>query len=101
MTPAQLSIKNAELLQNYIDLYDSLNVIFDNINKIPKTYNNTRAIEFVANKIVELKDMVNYIITTTYVTKTYIENLATYKHCLLILQQTNTMLKGLVQKQSK
>lgn len=101
LTPQQMAIKNTELLQNYIDMHDALNSIFDNINKIPKTYNNTRAIEFVGQKVVELKDMVNYIITDTYVTKTYIENMVTYKQCLLMLQQINTMLKGLVQKPVK
>ena len=101
LTPEQLSIKNSELLQNYIDLYDSLETIFDNVNKIPKTYTNTRAIEFIADKLVELKEMVNQVITTTYITKTYVENLTVYKQCLLMLQQLNTMLKGLVQHQSK
>ena len=75
--------------------------ILDNVNKIPKTYYNTRAIDFIADKMIELKDMVNYIINTTYSTRTYIENLTTYKQCLLVLQQINTMLKGLVQKPSE
>ena len=101
LSPQQMAIKNSELLQNYIDLFESLNTIFDNINKIPKTYSNTRVIEFVGEKLVEMKDMVNYIITTTYITKTYVENMATYKQCLLMLQQINTMLKGLVQKPIK
>ena len=101
LSPQQMAIKNSELLQNYIDLFESLNTIFDNINKIPKTYSNTKVIEFVGEKIVEMKDMVNYIITTTYITKTYVENMATYKQCLLMLQQINTMLKGLVQKPIK
>ena len=98
LSPQQMSIKNAELLQNYINLFESLTATFENINKINKTYSNTRIVEFIADKVVELKDMVNYIITTTYVTKTYVENLTTYKQCLLIMQQINTMLKGLVNK---
>ena len=101
LTPEQISIKNAELLQNYIDLYDTINSIFDNINMIPKTYENTRALEFIAEKLIELKDIVNMIITTTYITRTYVENLTTYKECLLMLKQINTMLKALVQKSPK
>ena len=101
LTPQQLSIKNAELMQNYIDLYETLDTIFNNLNQIPKTYYNTRAIEFIADKLVELKDMVNSIITITYSTKTYVENLTVYKQCLLVLQQINTMLKGIVQKDPK
>ena len=55
-------------------------------------------LEFISNKLVELKDMINAIINVTYSTRTYIENLTNYKQCLLILQQANTMLKGLVVK---
>lgn len=100
LTPAQMAIKNTELLQNYIDLYEALNSTFDNVNKISKNYYNTRLIEFIADKIVDLRDMVNYTITTTYVTRTYVENLTVYKQCLVIYHQIGTMLKGLIQKPS-
>ena len=90
-----MSIKNSELMQNYIDLHDTLNQIFNNINKIPKTYNNTRVLAFISDKILDLKDMVHTIITTTYATKTYVENLTTYKQSLLILKQIDNMLKAL------
>jgi hypothetical protein len=101
LTPQQLAIKNNELLQNYITLYDTIGEIFDNINKIPKTYTNTRPLTFIADQLVELKDMVNYIITTTYITRTYVENMTYYKQSLVILTQLNTMLKELVEKGSK
>ena len=96
LTPEQMSIKNSELLQNYMDLYETLNHIFDNINKIPKNYNNTRVLSFITDKILDLKDMVHSIITVSYATKTYVENLTVYKQCLLILQQIDGMLQGLV-----
>lgn len=101
MSPEQLAIKNTNLLQNYIDLYDSLNSIFDDVNKIPKTFENTRLLEFIGNKLVELRDYVNQIIKTTYITRTYVENLTEYRKALLILQQINTMLKSIVQKPIK
>ena len=101
LTPQQLAIKNGELLQNYIDLYDTLDTIFDNVNKIPKTYTNTRVIEFISDQLIELRDMVNTIITTTYTTRTYIENYTKYKQCLLVLQQLNTMLKSLINTSAK
>ena len=98
LTPQQISIKNSELMQNYIDLYDTIDGIFDDVNKIPKTYNNTRVLEFIAEKLSEMKDNINYTINTTYSTKTYTENLVIYKQYLVILQQINNMLKGLVRK---
>ena len=39
--------------------------------------------------------MVNYIINTTYNTRTYVENLTEYKKFLVILQQIDNMLKSL------
>lgn len=101
LSPQQLAIKNNELLQNYIELYETTNTIFDSINKIPKTFDNTRPLTFIADKLVELKDMVNYIITTTYVTRTYVENMVYYKQALVVLEQLNSMLKALVQKPAK
>lgn len=101
LTPQQLAIKNNELLQNYIELYETINTIFDSINKIPKTYNNTRPLTFITDQLVGLKDMVNYVITTTYVTRTYVENMAYYKQALVVLEQLNSMLKALVQKPAK
>lgn len=101
LTPQQLAIKNNELLHNYIELYETISTIFDNINKIPKNIDNTRPLTFIADQLVELKDMVNYTITTTYVTRTYVENMAYYKQALVVLEQLNTMLKALIQKPTK
>ena len=98
LSPQQLSIKNHELLQNYIELYETINTVFDGINKIPKTFDNARTLSFIADQLVSLKDMVNYIITTTYITRTYVENMAYYKQALVILEQINTMLKSLIPK---
>ena len=96
LQPAQINIMNGELLQNYMDMYETIGTIFDNINKIPKTYSNTRILEFVGDKLTDLKSLVNQIITNTYVTKTYIENLTIYKQCLLVLHQINNILKNMV-----
>ena len=101
LTPQQMTIKNNELFQNYIDLYETINTIFDSVNKIPKTFNNTRPLTFIADQLVNLKDMVNYIITTTYITRTYVENMTYYKQALVVLEQINTMLKALVSKSTK
>ncbi len=98
LTPEQMAIKNTELLQNYINLHQSLEDVFININKIYKDYNNSRIIDFIADKIIELKDMVNYIIINTYTSRTYVENLVEYKKCLLIFHQIGTMVKSVSKK---
>ena len=96
LTAPQMAIKNTELLQNYINLNKTLEDIFININNIPRTYNNARVIEFIANQTAELRDIISYVITDTYTTRTYVENLVEYKKSLLILSQINAILKGLI-----
>ena len=98
LTPQQLSIKNTELLQNYINLHSSLESVFSNLNKIDKNYQNSRIIDFIADKVIELKDMVSYIITDVYTARTYVENLVEYKKCLLIFHQISTMCKTISKK---
>ena len=95
LTPQQMSIKNTELLQNYIRLYETLQSTYANINNIHKSYSNARIIEFISNKTAELRDMVGYAITDSYITKTYVENLVIYKQHLLVLTQINAVLKSL------
>ena len=97
LSPAQLNIKKTELLQNYANLYDTITSTFENVNKLNKTNNNLKVIEFITDKLTSLKEYVNQIITTSYSTKTYIENLENFKQCLLMMSQIDTMLKGLIQ----
>ena len=101
LTTDQMAIKNTELLQNYINLHETLQTIHININNIPKTYENSRIIEYISKKTAELRDMISFIITDTYITKTYVENLVTYRKSLLILSQINAVLKGLIQRPTK
>lgn len=101
LSPQQLAIKNTELLSNYMELYETLCTLFDDVNKIPKTYNNMRVLEYVTGQLSDTRDKVNYTIINTYITRTYVENLTEYKKFLLILYQINTMLKGIIQKPAK
>ena len=96
LTPEQLSIKNSELMKNYIDLYDTVNGIFDSINHIPKTFENTRILEFVSQAFLELKEQVNMVITTSYATKTYAENYANFQEFLITIEKLNKILKSLI-----
>ena len=95
LTPEQMAIKNGELLQNYMDLYNIICKTFENVDKITKTYDNTRVLEFILDKLVDLKEITNAIIVSTYTTRTYVENLTEYKKILLILSQIKDMIKSL------
>ena len=98
LNPQQMAIKNTELLRNYIDLYDSISIIIEDMEKIEKTSDNIDIIDFINEKLEELKDIINYVISKTYIARTYIENLTQYKQSLLILSQINKMIKQLIQK---
>ena len=98
LSPHQMVIKNTELLRNYIDLYDTIIIIINDVEKIEKTSENIEQLDFVNEKLVELKDIINYTISKTYITRTYVENLTHYKQSLLLLSQINLILKQLIQK---
>jgi len=101
LTPEQMTIKQIELKQQYIDLFDSISDIISRVNKITKTTDNTNVIEFVTNKMAELKDLVHFYLNNTYITKTYIENTMNYQQYILILNTINKMLKEIIPKTGK
>ena len=100
MTQSQINIMKSELLQNYVNMYDSVCLCFDNVNKIEKTFNNKQIINFISNELLKLKDYTNQIITNTFNTKTYFENKKMYEQCLLILKQIHLILQGLIRKKA-
>ena len=95
LSPAQFNIKKSELMQNLMDMYDESILIFERVNRIPKTANNTKVISFILDKIEELKEYLNYNITTTFATKSYEENKNICDRCLVMLKQIQIMLTGL------
>ena len=101
LTPEQMTIKQIELKQQYIDLFDSISDIVSRVNKITKTTDNANIIEFVTNKMSELKDLVHFYLNNTYITKSYIENTMNYQQYILILNTINKMLKEIIPKTDK
>ena len=102
LTPEQISIKNIELKKNYIELYDTINRTINRVNKIPKSDTTINVIAFITEKLIELKDMVNFNITKNYKSKTYIENYTDYEQSLAILSTLNKILSEInVEKDEK
>lgn len=54
--------KQIELKQQYVVLFDSISDITNRINKITKTTDNNNTIEFIINKMAELKDLIYFIL---------------------------------------
>ena len=82
-------------------MYDIVATTITNISNINKTYQNTRVLDYISSKLIELNDMINTIITVTFHTKTYAENLSVYKQCLLMLKQIESMITELVKQTEK
>ena len=74
LTPEQIAIKNYELKQNFINLYSTIGATLSRINDITKSDNNIETLKFITTKLLELREMIDFNITTAYQTRTYIEN---------------------------
>ena len=57
-----------------------------------KSNENVAALAFITQKLLELREMIDYTITTSYATKTYIENNITYQQCISTLNLISEMI---------
>lgn len=98
LTPEQIAIREEELKQQFIDLYDSTVQVTERIKSINKTLENSRVLEFISIKLLELKDHIYHIMTKSYNTKTYIENSTLYQQCLSVLGSIQKLLTEITPK---
>ena len=82
LTPEQIAIKNHELKNQFIELYSLIGTTLVRINDIPKSNDNVNILKFITEKLLELREMIDYNITTAYPTRTYIENNIIYQQCI-------------------
>ena len=85
LTPEQIAIKNHELKENFTDLYSIIGSTLVRINDIAKTNDNINILKFITEKLIELREMIDFNITTAYQTRTYIENNIIYQQCIATL----------------
>ena len=88
----QLAIMNTDLKKNFNRLFVMLDDLVDHINDIPKVAEHIELIEFVSNKLAELRDMVSDYLYKTYKTKSYTENRIAYNKFLLTVKQINAII---------
>lgn len=98
LSDQQINIRIIELKKSYLELYKSIETIIDKVNKISKTDENIVVIEFIVNKLSDLRTIVDDYLTKTFPTKTYIENSAEYQRYLAVLHSINKLLKELAPK---
>lgn len=85
LTPEQIAIKNHELKNQFIELYSIIGSTLVRINDISKTNDNINVLKFITEKLLELREMVDFNVTTAYQTRTYIENNIIYQQCIATL----------------
>ena len=94
LTDEQIAIKNTELKNQYIDLYTTIGRTLVRINDVSKTDDNIEILKFVTDKLLELRDMIDFNITTAFNTRTYIENNIIYQQCLSTLNAISDILSN-------
>lgn len=78
MSNVQKSIKDKELVTNYIGLYNLVDSIHEKLERVPKTDETINVVEFTSRKTEEIKMLIQKYVSDTYATKTYLENLTNY-----------------------
>jgi hypothetical protein len=96
LTDEQLALKHVELKSQFIALYEAAGEVVERINKIPKTDMNIKVLEFIGNKLTELRSLVHYNLTEGYETKSYVENVMIYQRCLVTMNTINQMLQAII-----
>lgn len=96
--PEQMNIKIMELKKQYLEVYATITDVLSRTNKIPKTSQNMSVLEFIINKLMELKDIVQFYLSNTFDTKTYVENMVNYQQYLATLNTINRLLKEISRK---
>ena len=84
LNTAQKTIKVAELKGTFSALYRSCDETLDKVSKLPNTKETAMVYNNVTNRLMDLKKYLEFYITYTFDTKTYLENQAIYQKYLAI-----------------
>lgn len=93
LTPEQKGIKVAELKGSFVEVYKASDDIIEKINLIPKDNSNIEVFERLVNTLIDLKTYVQYYISKTFDTKSYLENEVVLQKYTTILNQVKEVFK--------
>ena len=91
----QMAIKNAELKGQFMTLYSTIGATLVRINDIPKSEDNIDILKFITDKLLELREMIDFNITKAYKTRSYIENTIIYQQCIATLNAISEIISNL------
>jgi hypothetical protein len=98
LTQDQILIKNNELKKQFIDLYEVIGSCLIRIKNTDKTEDTAKILKFINEKLLEVRDLVDYNITTAFDTRTYIENSAILQEFIKTLNDISSMIDVLNKK---
>lgn len=74
LSPEQKAIKVVELKGSFVELFKACDDILEKINLIPKENSTIEVFEKITNTLLNLKTYIEYYISRTFDTKSYLEN---------------------------
>lgn len=98
MSSEQLAIKNKELKNRFLTMYNDIQNIMDRLNEIPKTVEIIRPLAFIFRKLDYTADMIVDYVTDTYDTLGYVENEINYNKFYSILIGIDNMFQEVIKK---
>ena len=98
LTQDQILIKNNELKKQFIDLYEVIGSCLIRIKNTDKTEDTAKILKFINEKLLEVRDLIDYNITTAFDTRTYIENSAILQEFIKTLNDISSMIDALNKK---
>lgn len=94
----EISIRDKELKQNYIQLYYNICNLSDRIETVPKREDSIEVLTFVGNKLQEIKEVLYNYTINNYHLNTYIENNKNYLLYLAFLNKISLLLDQINEK---
>ena len=74
LTPEQVEAKKVELKEQYVKLYEDIDKVIEKLSKVERQEDSIRPINFVAKKLMELRDLIKDALTINFKSKSYMEN---------------------------
>ena len=100
LSPEQMKIKIANIKQSYIDLYNDVVEILERLSVVNKSSDNLESINFATISLNELKTMLNDALTSTFDTKSLVENQITLQRFLAIYTMVVKILEKVSNKKN-
>ena len=93
LTPEELDIKHRELKKQFLAMFDTTTNLIERINNISLNTEHIPVIEYISNKLAQLRTMLCDYMESVYKTKSYTENYVNYNRFLAALNGISKILE--------